>query len=168
MEIVIFILLCVALVGTPVLLFAIANSNANTVNTNPSPTHQKPPIPLPGSPKEYKLSEPVISFIKTIENDPKRFLLKQLPLRTFHALEYKLLDSKTKEIFHFLFSDGRRSYIDSEPYIRGYDDNISFLTEDEGKYLGDYLKRYLDGEQLRKETERNLRERSRLTAIYKD
>jgi hypothetical protein len=63
------------------------------------PSSQKPPIRNPADPELYMVGEPVISFVKCLKSDPKRFKL------TYHTQAYAKESGFWGEIYHWMCKD---------------------------------------------------------------
>lgn len=145
------------------------------------------PMPKVKPPKADKnISEPVLSFVKCVQENPKRFvvtfdfeyygysfvenhMIKDDKPKTYH---YSLLDTKTKESWSLF--DGSFTACYSKVIDRKHTHNPEWLTEDEKEYLIVSIKALFHNrkdrktklEQIRKE--RRIRnERNRLKEIYK-
>lgn len=61
-------------------------------------TH-KPPVRSPADPELHMVGEPVISFVKCLKNDPKRFKL------TYHTQDYAVESGLWGEIYGWMSKD---------------------------------------------------------------
>lgn len=121
------------------------------------------------------ISEPVISFLKVFESNPRRFKIRPIPTPNSVAIEgyrsQEMVDNHTKESFKFL----QKWYYNPEDGLYGTKDLPDFLTSDEKKLViktiwDSFQERkarfeYLKG--IRKERN-NSKERKRLTKIYQE
>ena len=121
------------------------------------------------------ISEPVISFLKVFESNPRRFKVKE----TFHTSgvicggysPYKLIDTYSKESFKFQ----RSWHYYPEDRLYGIKDLPDFLTFDEKKLVIKTIWEYYSGRKskleylkgIRKERNKS-KERKRLTKIYQE
>lgn len=133
---------------------------------------------------EKDISEPVLSFVECVRNNPKRFDVEEhqggyFHYSTGHGGEYKLYKLWDKSIKKGWKIKGAR-YVDYGPwvveYVPGarYFSDTFFLTEDEKKYIIKEVKEIMEYRKERKttldkiRTERRIRdERNRLKEIYK-
>ena len=112
------------------------------------------------------ISEPIISFVRTVENNPKRFKIKRDCINiSSRYYEYVLLDCKTKECFAFRVL---WSYTSEVRYRLP-----EYVTSDEKEYIIDSLTKVFQRKterlsELREQRSKRKgeKERSRLKSIY--
>lgn len=119
----------------------------------------------PLSNKVKDISEPVISFLKVFENNPKRFKIVGVSVDSWNSATYNFIDTFNSESWHFTrrwFCTGGYTY--SLP---------SFLTKAEKSLIVERLESYYSGRKKRLTELKELRrqralnkERDRLTKIY--
>ena len=129
------------------------------------PTPNKPTEAPPLSNKVKDISEPVISFLKVFENNPKRFkIVSTLSAGWFNIESWTFTDTSNLESWRFT---RRLDYYGGHEYLLP-----NFLTKAEESLIVERLESYYLGrkerlKELRKQRTIN-RERDRLTKIYQE
>lgn len=127
---------------------------------------------------EKDISEPVLSFVECVRNNPKRFDVEEYQGRySYYSTgdddqhkAYKLWDKSIKK--GWIIKGAR--YVDYHIWVVEYFSDTFFLTEDEKKYIIKEVKEIMEYRKERKTTldkirkQRRIRdERNRLKEIYK-
>lgn len=120
---------------------------------------------------EKDISEPVLSFIKCVRENPKRFCLiynYEFKLDYYFSLQ----DKNTKE--GWTLSKGNIQYVCASSWCLTHTTNPEWLTEDEKEYLITSIKTIFHDRRDRKQKLQDIRkqrrirdERNRLKEIYK-
>jgi len=121
------------------------------------------------------ISEPVISFLKVFESNPRRFKIKYTKTSAHDACggyrAFELTDTYTKERFPYL----SRWFYNYEEGLYGIKDLPNFLTLDEQKLIIKTIRNYYVERGIRLRYLKSIRtkrkqanERKRLTKIYRE
>lgn len=133
----------------------------------------KPHLPKAPAPKDVleetpkkDISEPIISFVKFLKENPENFLLKRQGLKSMGDVilsEFKLIDKVNRKTYTYSLTTivGGSLYLSTG--------SVNFLTEDEDNYLLEAHRwgmKYIEAKEEVKRKARDLAEREEYKKIY--
>lgn len=110
------------------------------------------------------ISEPVISFVKAVKKDPKRFKITKSVV-SFGVFDYSVSDKKTLGNFSCAICFHDSVYTGSRQYVFGKSE--PWLTDEEVLYVVKELEGFFKGKVERVKGKVEKRARERLTKLYK-
>lgn len=163
-------IIIIALAIVSAILLAILVDRGNGKRHKPHlPRAPAPKHVLEETPKK-DISEPVISFVKFLKENPENFLLKWEETLAVRYMEwdyrFKLVDKANKKVYKYTVVREGSRYSGS---LRFHVDSVGFLTEEERTYLLDahlWGLKYIEEKEEAKRKARDLAEREEYKKIY--
>lgn len=159
-------IIIIALAIVSAILLAILVDQGNGKRCKPHlPEAPAPKHVLEETPKK-DISEPVISFVKFLKENPENFLLKDQGLRTMGDVilrEFKLIDKVNRKTYTYSVT----TIVGGSPYLSTR--SVNFLTGDEHNCLleaHEWGMKYIEAKEEVKRKTRDLAEREEYKKIY--
>lgn len=159
-------IIIIALVTISAILLAILVDLGNEKRYKPHLPEAPAPENVTEETPEKDISEPVISFVNFLKENPENFLLKRQGLKSMGDVilsEFKLIDKVNRKTYTYSLT----TIVGGSLYLSAR--SVNFLTEDENNYLleaHEWGMKYIEAKEEVERKARDLAEREEYKKIY--